>query len=126
MEQVVGPLVTVAALLAFLTPTWKPTWIRTSSGGLEMSAVGSDPIHIGWADIARAEVRRRFLGWVLEVAPADMERVNRVQEGHGMPRSRDGVFPLDLSRVSPGPRALRAEISRWAPAPDRQNAHHGR
>jgi hypothetical protein len=115
----------VGAVLAFLTPGWKPTWIRTSAAGLEMSAVGSDPIHLEWTDIARVEVRRKLLSQVLEVTPADMDRVTRVREGNGMPRSRDGVFPVDLSRISPGPRALRAEIARWAPAP-RQNADHGR
>ena len=95
----------VGALLTFFTPGWKPTWIRTSSDGLEWSAAGADPRHLRWDDIAGVQVRRRFLRWVLEVTPAGTEQ----------------VFAVDLTRVSPGPCALRAEISRWEPASSRQN-----
>ncbi len=104
----------VSALLTFVTPGQHPTWIRTSSGGLELSAGGSDPIHLAWVDIARVQVRRKSR-WLLEVTPADMGRVNRVQEGNGMPRRRDGAFVVDLARVAPGPASLRRELARWMP-----------
>jgi hypothetical protein len=103
----------VAAMLTFVTPGPPATWIRTSSGGLELSAAGSDPIHLAWADITHIAIRRKLLRRFLEVTPVDMGRVNRVRDGHGLPRSQDGVFIVDLSRVAPGPQSLRRELVRW-------------
>lgn len=103
-----------AALMTYVAPVQRPTWVRTSSGGLEVSAPGSDPIHIAWTDITHVEVRRTGLRWTLEVTPVDPGRVNQVHDGNSMPRMRDGVITVDLSWTAPGPRSLRREVNRWS------------
>lgn len=102
-----------AALLTYVTPAQRPTWVRTSSGGLEVSAAGSDPIHLAWSDITRIDVRRTRLQWTLEVTPTDADRINQVRDGNGMPQIRDGVITALLPWMSPGPRNLRREVTRW-------------
>ncbi|WP_433298037.1 hypothetical protein ACQP2F_42390 [Actinoplanes sp. CA-030573] len=97
------------------------TWIRLSSGGLELAAQDSDPILLAWPDIAHVVVRRRGLRSVLEVTPVDLDRVHPVQgEGPGGPAMTDtagGVaFTADLTEIWPGPRALRRELARRLPA----------
>lgn len=50
----------VAALSPFIAPGRPQTWIRTSSGGLELSSAGGDPILLAWDDISHIQVRRSF------------------------------------------------------------------
>ncbi len=52
------------------------TWVRVSSGGLELAAQGSDPILLAWPDIATVVVRRAGLRTVLDVTPVDLDRVH--------------------------------------------------
>jgi hypothetical protein len=92
------------------------TWVRVSSGGLELAAQGSDPILLAWSDIATVVVRRAGLRTLLEVTPVDLDRVHPVQdEGPGGPAMNGPAFTADLSEVWPGPRALRRELARWMP-----------
>ena len=92
------------------------TWIRCSSGGLELAAQGSDPILLDWADIATVVVRRAGLRALLEVTPIDLDRVHPVQdEGPGGPAMTGAAFTADLSEVWPGPRTLRRELARRLP-----------
>jgi len=96
------------------------TWIRCSSGGLELAAQCSDPILLDWDDIATVMVRRSGLRTLLEVTPIDMDRVHPVQgEGPGGPAMTETAsgpaFTADLSEVWPGPRALRRELARRLP-----------
>jgi hypothetical protein len=93
------------------------TWVRVSDGGLELAALGSDPVLLAWSDVADAVVRRSGLRSVLEVRPVDLDRVHPVQgTGEGWPpltETQAGpVFLADLTQVWPGPRALRRELSR--------------
>ena len=93
------------------------TWIRVSSGGLELAAQGSDPILLDWADVAAVEVRRDGLRTVLDVVPVDLDSVHPVQGPHAgwptMTDTPDGTaFTADLSRLWPSPRALRRELAR--------------
>jgi hypothetical protein len=97
------------------------TWVRVSSGGLELAAQGSDPILLAWPDIEAVVVRRAGLRTVLEVTPVDLDRVHPVQDegpgGPAMTETPDGpAFTADLSEVWPGPRALRRELARRMPA----------
>ncbi|MEV0897638.1 hypothetical protein [Actinoplanes sp. NPDC049802] len=94
-----------------------PTWVRVSSGGLELAAQESDPVLLDWADIAAVVIRRDGLRTVLEVVPADLDSVHPVQEGDtGGPALADTprgpAFTADLTQIWPGPRALRREIAR--------------
>jgi hypothetical protein len=105
---------------AYSTRGGLTTWIRCSSGGLELAAQGSDPILLAWDDIATVLVRRSGLRTVLEVTPIDMDRVHPVQgEGPGGPAMTETAggpaFTADLSEVWPGPRALRRELARRLP-----------
>ncbi|GIE99071.1 hypothetical protein [Paractinoplanes rishiriensis] len=93
------------------------TWVRVSSGGLELAAQGSDPILLAWADISAVVVRRVGLRSVLEVTPVDLDRVHPVQDEDlgGPPMSETAdvpAFTADLSELWPGPRALRRELDR--------------
>ena len=93
------------------------TWIRISSGGLEVAAQDSDPILLAWPDIARVVVRRQGLRAILEVTPVDLDRVHPVQDeetgGPAMTETARGpAFTADLTEVWPGPRALRRELNR--------------
>ncbi|WP_430780846.1 hypothetical protein [Actinoplanes sp. G11-F43] len=94
-----------------------PTWVRVSSGGLEMAAQDSDPILLDWADISAAVIHREGLRTVLEVIPADLDSVHPVQEGDtGGPALTDTprgpAFTADLTQIWPSPRALRRELDR--------------
>ncbi|MFI5889335.1 hypothetical protein ACIA5D_04355 [Actinoplanes sp. NPDC051513] len=96
------------------------TWIRLSSGGLEVAAQDSDPILLAWPDIAHVEVRRQGIRAVLEITPIDLDRVHPVQdEGPGGPAMTETAtgtaFTADLTEVWPGPRALRRELARRLP-----------
>lgn len=102
----------LAACLTFGTDGWRRAWVRTSAGGLELMIAGSDPVHLEWANVADARVRRTRLRWILEVTPADLSQVRQVQEGNGMPIVRGGAFPADVTLLAPGPRRLRAELTR--------------
>ncbi|MEV6345807.1 hypothetical protein [Actinoplanes sp. NPDC051851] len=93
------------------------TWVRVSSGGLELAAQGSDPILLAWPDVAAVVVRRAGLRTVLEVVPVDMDTVHPVQgAGAGWPAQtetpRGPAFVADLSQIWPSPRALRRELAR--------------
>jgi hypothetical protein len=97
------------------------TWVRASSGGLELAAQGSDPILLAWPDIDHVVVRRDGLRTVLDVTPVDLDRVHPVSDADGgWPTIRDDAddpkgrqaFTADLTEVWPGPRALRRELSR--------------
>nr|BFE67866.1 hypothetical protein GCM10020092_011670 [Actinoplanes digitatis] len=98
-----------------------PTWVRASSGGLEVAAQGSDPVLLAWPDIDHVVVRRDGLRTVLDVTPVDLDRVHPVsEEDEGWPsdprrrRRPQGplAFTADLTEVWPGPRALRRELAR--------------
>ena len=102
---------------AYSTRAALTTWVRVSTGGLELAAQGSDPILLAWADIATVVVRRAGLRNVLDVTPVEMDRVHPVQgEGAGWPAmtetARGPAFTADLSEVWPGPRRLRRELAR--------------
>jgi hypothetical protein len=93
------------------------TWVRASSGGLELAAQGSDPVLLAWPDIASVVVRRVGLRTVLDVTPVDLDSVHPVQgAGPGWPTMTDtdhgAAFTADLSEVWPGPRTLRRELTR--------------
>ncbi|BEL11381.1 hypothetical protein Q0Z83_095720 [Actinoplanes sichuanensis] len=97
-----------------------PTWVRVSSGGLELAAQESDPILLDWADIAAVVIRREGLRTVLDVVPADLDSVHQVQEGDsGGPvladTPRGPAFTADLTQIWPSPRALRRAIDRHLP-----------
>jgi hypothetical protein len=97
-----------------------PTWVRVSSGGLELAAQDSDPVLLDWADIAVVVIRRDGLRTVLDVVPADMDSVHPVQEGdNGGPALSDTprgtAFTADLTQIWPSPRALRRAIDRHMP-----------
>jgi hypothetical protein len=100
------------------------TWVRASSGGLELAAQGSDPVLLAWPDIDHVVVRRDGLRTVLDVTPVDLDRVHPVsEEDEGWPAIRDDdadpagrpAFTADLTQVWPGPRALRRELARRMP-----------
>ena len=94
------------------------TWVRASSGGLELAAQGSDPVLLAWPDIDHVVVRRRGLRTVLDVTPVDLDRVHPVSDGaDGWPALHDEEdgspsFTADLTQVWPPPRALRRELAR--------------
>lgn len=93
------------------------TWVRVSSGGLELASQDSDPILLDWADVADAAIRRDGLRTVLEVIPADLDSVHPVQEGTaGDPALTDTprgpAYFADLTQIWPSPRALRRAINR--------------
>lgn len=94
-----------------------PTWVRVSSGGLELASQDSDPILLDWADVSAVVIHREGLRTVLEVVPADLDSVHPVQEGAtGGPALTDTprgpAFTADLTQIWPSPRALRHEINR--------------
>ncbi|HWS37969.1 MAG TPA: hypothetical protein VN408_35205 [Actinoplanes sp.] len=94
------------------------TWVRVSSGGLELASQDSDPILLDWADVATAVIHRDGLRTVLEVIPADLDSVHPVQEGiAGGPALTDTpggpAYFADLTQIWPGPRALRRELNRY-------------
>ena len=100
------------------------TWVRASSGGLELAAQGSDPVLLAWPDIDHVVVRRDGLRTMLDVTPVDLDRVHPLaEEDEGWPAIRDDeadplgrpAFTADLTQVWPGPRALRRELARRMP-----------
>jgi hypothetical protein len=109
-----------AGCYAWSTRASLKTWIRISSGGLELAAQGSDPVLLAWPDIAGVQVRRSGLRSVLEVTPVGMDRVHPVdgEQAGGPPMSETTpapAFTADLSELWPGPRALRRELARRLP-----------
>ena len=112
---------TVAGAYALTARSALSTWVRASSGGLELAAQGSDPVLLAWPDIDHVVVRRDGLRTVLDVTPVDLDRVHPVsEEDEGWPAIRDDdadpqgrpAFTADLTQVWPGPRALRRELTR--------------
>jgi hypothetical protein len=106
-----------SAAYAYSTRASLTTWVRVSSGGLELAAQESDPILLAWSDVAHVTVRRVGLRNVLDVTPVDLDSVHPVQdEGAGWPtmtETADGpAFTADLSEVWPGPRRLRRELAK--------------
>jgi hypothetical protein len=113
--------VVVAGGYALSARSALPTWVRASSGGLELAAQGSDPVLLAWPDIDHVVVRRDGLRTMLDVTPVDLDRVHPVsEEDEGWPAIRDDdadpqgrpAFTADLTEVWPGPRALRRELAR--------------
>ncbi|GAA3350286.1 hypothetical protein GCM10020358_75600 [Amorphoplanes nipponensis] len=113
--------VVVAGAYAVSSRAALSTWVRASSGGLELAAQGSDPVLLAWPDIDHVVVRRDGLRTVLDVTPVDLDRVHPVsEEDEGWPAIRDDetdpqgrpAFTADLTQVWPGPRALRRELAR--------------
>jgi len=108
----------VAGAYALSSRSALHTWVRASSGGLELAAQGSDPVLLAWPDIDHVVVRRRGLRTVLDVTPVDLDRVHPISEGgDGWPTLRDEEdgspsFTADLTQVWPPPRALRRELAR--------------
>jgi hypothetical protein len=121
--QAGGISLVAAVLYAWSTRGALRTWIRISSGGLEVAAQDSDPILLAWPDIAHVQVRRQGIRSILEVTPMDLDRVHPVQGdgpdgpgGPAMTETADGpAFTADLTEVWPGPRALRRELARHLP-----------
>jgi hypothetical protein len=116
--------VVVAGAYALTSRSALNTWVRASSGGLELAAQGSDPVLLAWPDIDHVVVRRDGLRTVLDVTPVDLDRVHPVsEEDEGWPAIRDDetdplgrpAFTADLTQVWPGPRALRRELARRMP-----------
>ncbi len=110
-----------SAAYAYSTRGSLKTWVRISSGGLELAAQDSDPILLTWTDIKHVTVRRERLRNVLEVTPIDLDDVHPVQgEEVGPPalaETPDGQsFTADLSELWPGPRRLRRELAKYLPA----------
>ncbi|WP_213000672.1 hypothetical protein [Winogradskya consettensis] len=118
-----------AAVIAFLAAggyaltarSAQRTWIRASSGGLELAAEGSDPVLLAWPDIDHVTWRRDGLRTLLDVTPVDLDRVHPVAGAdEGWPVLHDEpdgspAFTADLTQVWPGPRALRKELARHLP-----------
>ncbi|BCY14937.1 hypothetical protein [Actinoplanes sp. L3-i22] len=107
----------VAAFYSLSARAALSTWVRVSTGGLELAAQGSDPIMLAWADVAAVTVRRSGLRTVLEVTPVDMDTVHPLQDaGEGWPAQtvtpRGPAFVADLTQIWPSPRALRRELTR--------------
>jgi hypothetical protein len=116
--------VVVAAAYCVTARSALSTWVRASSGGLELAAQGSDPVLLAWPDIDHVVVRRDGLRTVLDVTPVDLDRVHPVSgQDEGWPAIRDDeadplgrpAFTADLTQVWPGPRALRRELARRMP-----------
>lgn len=110
----------VAGVYALSARAALTTWVRVSSGGLELAAQASDPVLLNWSDIAAVAIRRDGLRTVLEVVPADLDSVHPVQEGAaGGPAMTDTpcgpAFTADLTQIWPSPRALRREVNRHLP-----------
>jgi hypothetical protein len=110
-----------AGAYAFCARAGITTWVRVSSGGLELAAQGSDPVLLSWADIDGVAIRRAGMRTLLEVTPVDLDRVHPVQgEGPGWPTMTETdvgpAFIADLTQVWPGPRALRRELAHWMAA----------
>ena len=106
-----------SACYAYSTRASLTTWVRVSSGGLELAAQDSDPILLAWPDIASVVVRRVGLRNVLYVTPVDLDRVHPVQDeavgGPTLTETANGTaFTADLSEVWPGPRKLRRELAK--------------
>ena len=116
-----------AGAYAYSTRGSLRTWVRVSSGGLELAAQDSDPIMLAWTDIQHVTVRRAGLKNLLEVTPIDMDRVHPVQgEEAGPPplaETPDGQsFTADLSEVWPSPRRLRRELAKYLRADEAPRA----
>jgi hypothetical protein len=109
-----------ASCFAWSTRGSLHTWVRVSSGGLELAAQDSDPVLLAWEDIASVQVRRTGMRNVIDITPIDLDRVHPVQgERAGWPtlaETPDGpAFTADLSELWPGPRRLRRELAKHMP-----------
>ena len=110
------PYTVVAALVTVWQLSRRRTWVRISSGGMELAAHGGDPVLLDWSEIVSARVRRRWLWAVLEVVPVDLDTVRSVDPGRDLPRVRETdagtAFTVEAGILRPGPTALRAELAR--------------
>lgn len=110
------PYMVIAALVAAWQLARRRTWMRTSSGGMELAVHGGDPVLLDWSEIVSARVRRRWLWAVLEVVPVDLDTVRSVEPGRDLPRMRETdagtAFTVGAGSLRPGPAALRTEIAR--------------
>ena len=93
-----------------------PTWVRTSSAGLELASNGGDPVFLAWPDIRSAVIRRPGLLAILEVTPTDIglawQAGPRPDRSRVRDRSGGPAFVLEVGLLDPGPGALRAELAR--------------
>ena len=110
------PLALLIAALAAAQVWQRRTWVRISSGGVELAARGGDPVLLDWAEIVSARVRRRWLWTVLDVVPVDPYNVRSVEPQRDPPRMRDtgygAAFTVEVGGLRPGPAALRAALAR--------------
>ncbi len=110
-----------AGIYALTSRSSLRTWVRASSGGLELAAEGSDPILLAWTDIDHVSVHRDGFRTVLDVTPVNLDRVHPISEAdEGWPALHDEpdgspAFTADLTQVWPGPRILRRELARHLP-----------
>ncbi|MBM2623391.1 hypothetical protein JIG36_48645 [Actinoplanes sp. LDG1-06] len=95
------------------------TWVRISSGGIELAADGGDPILLDWSETSSAQVRRRGLWAVLDVVPTDPDSVRSTDPHRDLPRLRDTAdgtaFTVPVGSLRPGPAALRSALVRHLP-----------
>ncbi|HLL64426.1 MAG TPA: hypothetical protein VK453_01630 [Micromonosporaceae bacterium] len=92
------------------------TWVRISSGGIELAALGGDPILLDWSEIVAVRVRGHWLRTVLDVVPVALHAVRSAEPARDLPRVRDtadgAAFSVDVGALRPGPATLRAELAR--------------
>lgn len=108
------------ALVAAGAAAWqirrRRTWVRISSGGIELAADGGDPILIDWSEIICARIRRRGLWAVLDVVPTDPDTVRSTNPHRDLPRMRDTpdgtAFTVPAGGLRPRPAALRTALAR--------------
>ena len=98
------------------------TWVRISSGGIELAADGGDPILLDWSETRSARVHRRGLWAVLDVVPTDPDSVRSTDPRRDLPRMRDTAdgkaFSVPVGGLRPGPAALRSALARHPPKYD--------
>ncbi len=108
---------TAAGAGFFAWQIWRRrSWVRISSGGVELAADGGDPILLDWSEIISARIRRRGLWAVLDVVPADPDTVHSTDSHRDLPRMRDTAdgtaFTVQVGVLQPGPTALRTALAR--------------
>ncbi|MFK3982674.1 hypothetical protein ACI2K4_20145 [Micromonospora sp. NPDC050397] len=104
--------------------TWaqrrRPNWVRISPAGIELAAARRQPVLVPWAAVEA--VRFRWFGpfTELEVTPTSLDataarspggREFRIGERAGRP-----TILTEVGLLRPGPRELRAELTRRLPA----------
>ncbi len=110
-------------LLAATAAAWqirrRRSWVRISSGGIELAAYAAGPIVLDWAEITSVRVHRRGLRAVLDVVPADVDAVRSVEPARDLPQMRDTAdgtaFTVEVSFLRPGLAALRTSLARHTP-----------